>query len=78
MIDLIKNADDMVGRTITGVRRLTEAEIEDMDWYAKPFETVVLQLDDGTLVWPQRDPEGNGPGVLTTCQGPLFTYKENF
>ncbi len=78
MIEPMKTADDLVGRTIIGVRRLDAGEVEDLGWFEDPAVTLVLLLDDGALVWPQRDPEGNGPGVLTTCCGPLLTEKESF
>jgi hypothetical protein len=51
------------GRTIVGVRFLTSDEARDLAWSHRPL---VLQLDDGTLLLPQRDAEGNGAGSLMT------------
>lgn len=49
------------GRTIVKCRYLSQEEVEQMDWTMSP---VVLQLDDGTIIFPSRDDEGNGPGSL--------------
>jgi hypothetical protein len=51
------------GRTIVAVRYLTDKEIENMGWEQK---CLVLQLDDGNLIFPSMDDEGNGPGSLFT------------
>jgi hypothetical protein len=51
----------LVGRTITRVRWLTEKEMQEMDWHEA---CIVLQLDDGTMLLPSRDDEGNGAGAL--------------
>jgi hypothetical protein len=56
---------DPVGKRITDFRPMTTAEVESMGW--EPWEArgaVVLVLDDGTLIVPMRDPEGNGAGTL--------------
>ena len=56
---------DLVGRRITGVRQMFADEIEAFGWYdgggAIP---VIFALDDGSVVVPNSDPEGNGPGHL--------------
>lgn len=48
----------VVGKTIVAVRPVTH----------NPFDssrnTIALVLDDGTEIFPSRDTEGNGPGVL--------------
>lgn len=51
------------GRKITLVRFMTEEEAEALGWDSRP---IVLQLDDGNVVFPARDPEGNDGGVLYT------------
>lgn len=58
-----KVAAELVGKAIVAVRYLTEEEREELGWYDR---SVVLQLDDGTLIWPSRDDEGNGAGALFT------------
>jgi len=51
----------MEGRKIVKVRLQTETEMDSEGWN-KP--SPVLELDDGTLLYPSRDYEGNGPGAL--------------
>ncbi len=51
------------GRTIKQVRYMTEDECEELMWDER---ALVLELDDGTLVWPSSDEEGNQAGVLFT------------
>ena len=54
---------DLVGRRIVEVRAMSAPELEAEGW--PPDETVpVLVLDNGTLLFPSRDDEGNGPGAL--------------
>jgi len=53
--------EHLVGRTIKKVRYLTEAEVKGLGWYES---SLVMELDDGTLVFPSRDDEGNGGGAL--------------
>ncbi len=54
------------GRTITVVRYLTDEECATMGWDRAPL---VLQLDDGTLLFPSCDDEGNAAGALFTQHG---------
>ena len=51
----------LVGRTIKQVRYLTEEECEDLNWYSRP---IIIQLSDGTMVFPSSDDEGNNAGAL--------------
>lgn len=51
----------LLNKKIVQVRYMTEAEQQAFGWYHK---SVVLQLDDGTLVFPSRDDEGNDAGAL--------------
>jgi len=51
------------GRTITKVRYLTKIEAEKMGWSDR---CVVLQLDNGNLLLPSSDDEGNNAGALFT------------
>lgn len=54
------------GRTITEVREMTEEEIEREGWgrHRGHGATMALVLDDGSVIYPSMDPEGNGPGCL--------------
>ena len=54
------------GRTIVGVRWLSSKECEDMGWYSRP---IVIHLDDGSMIFPSQDDEGNDGGALFG-QGP--------
>lgn len=49
------------GRRITDVRYITRKEANDQDWI---YRCIVLQLDDGSIVFPTADDEGNDAGVL--------------
>jgi hypothetical protein len=53
------------GRMIRSVRRMTAAEIVKNAWGGLGEWQIpaVLVLDNGIL-YPSRDPEGNGPGVI--------------
>lgn len=58
-----KAASVLVGRTIKRVRYLTPKEVESLGWYSR---SVVIELDNGVLVWPSSDDEGNDAGALFT------------
>lgn len=58
-----KVAKELVGKAIVAVRYLTEEERTELDWHDR---SIVIQLSDGTLLWPSRDDEGNGAGALFT------------
>lgn len=51
----------VVGRKIIGTRQMTQSEIEAEGWYRG---TTVLILDNGTLIYPSQDDEGNDSGAL--------------
>ena len=51
------------GRTIVGVRYMSEEESEDQDWYCRP---VIMFLDNGEYIFPMADDEGNDGGALAT------------
>lgn len=55
-----------IGRRIVGVRALTEEELAAHGWSDEPNDNghVVLMLDDGSIIYPSSDYEGNEPGVL--------------
>ena len=53
----------LVGRKIVKVRYLSPEETEEMGWYSRP---VVIQLDDGNIIYPSADDEGNDGGALFT------------
>ncbi len=51
------------GRKIVNVRYMSKKETEAMDWYKR---TVVITLDNGVLIFPSMDDEGNDGGALFT------------
>jgi hypothetical protein len=51
----------LLGRTIVAVRYLTDAEVENLGWYSA---SVVLLLDNGAMIFPSQDDEGNNAGAL--------------
>jgi len=55
----------LIGRTIKNIRPMTADEAEREDWtFRRNGAPAVIELDDGTLLYPSRDDEGNGPGAL--------------
>ena len=56
-------ASVLEGRTIKKVRYLDEDELRSLYWGST---AIVLELDDGTLVFPSCDDEGNEAGALYT------------
>ena len=60
----------LVGHTIVSVRYLDAAEITQLGIAHQP---VCLQLDDGALLWPMADDEGNDAGALFLQAGAKTT-----
>jgi hypothetical protein len=58
----------LVGRKITNIRYLTKEESNELDWHGE--RAIVFTLDDGTILFPSRDDEGNGAGALFICPEP--------
>lgn len=56
-------ADMLVGRKIVKVSYMDAKETEALGWYRR---AVIIELDDGNLIFPSADDEGNGPGALFT------------
>lgn len=66
-----KEASDLlVGRKIVRVRYMTQEECDHLGWTAKG---IVIHLDDGNLIYPSRDDEGNDAGALFTNSDELPT-----
>lgn len=53
----------LLGRKIVKVRYMSKEEADDIGFYSRP---VVFQLDDGNLIYPSADDEGNDGGALFT------------
>ena len=70
----LSSFQNLSGKIIQRVRRMSPAELEANYWYPDS-EALVIELTDGTLLYPSQDEEGNGPGVLfaQTAEGQVFT-----
>ena len=55
--------DQLLGRKIVKVRYLTQAEMEELGWYRR---CIVMQLDDGNIIYPSWYYDGNNAGALFT------------
>jgi hypothetical protein len=53
----------LLNRTIKNVRYMTQEEADHFGWDSR---AVVLELDNGHLLWPSRDDEGNDAGAIFT------------
>ena len=52
----------LLGKKIVAIKWMGEEEADEgFGWYKRP---VKLMLDDGTIIIPQRDDEGNDGGAL--------------
>lgn len=59
---------EIVGQKIVKTRNLTKKEIEVEGWdIDEPVSA--LELEDGTLIYPSSDDEGNGCGALFGTKG---------
>lgn len=56
-----EQAQKFIGRKIVRARYMTHHEASEQGWNYRPL---VLILDDGTIIWPSRDDEGNEAGAL--------------
>ena len=56
-------ARHLVGRQIRSVRYMTDQEVKDASWF---HAAVIIELDDGTVLYPMADDEGNDAGSLGT------------
>jgi hypothetical protein len=60
----------LMGRKVTHVRYLTDAEIKELGWYEK---SLVITFDNGLSIFASQDDEGNGAGALFTTDEKLQT-----
>jgi len=54
----------LIGRKIVDVINLNKQIVEDEGWGDSPYPCIGLLLDDGNIIYPSQDSEGNGPGAL--------------
>ena len=57
---------DLIGKTIKSIRNLNQTEMDDEGWDGN---CICLVLDDGTILYPSSDGEGNNHGFLFGRQG---------
>lgn len=55
--------EKLVGRKIVDVKYMSKQDMDTLGWDDR---AVLLVLDDGNVIWPSRDDEGNGAGALFT------------
>lgn len=53
--------EHLVGRTIRAASYMSSQEQDSQDWNAS---ALVIELDNGTIIYPMADDEGNAPGAL--------------
>ena len=58
--------EELIGRKIVGTRQMTPEEIKFEGW---DRGTTLLLLDDGSIIYPSQDDEGNGCGALFGRKG---------
>lgn len=51
----------LLNRTIKKVRYMTAQEREELGWHSC---AIVLELDNGTMLYPSADDEENGAGAM--------------
>lgn len=55
------------GEKIVTVRTMTDKEMKNEGWqrnYHESFNPTCFVLSDGSVIYPSRDFEGNGPGLF--------------
>lgn len=52
----------VIGSKIVNMRAMTKKEMKAEDWDGPPC--IALELDNGSILYPSRDEEGNGPGAM--------------
>lgn len=57
-------ADRLIGKTVSRVRTVTQAEMDDLMWFPISNPTCVIEFTDGTYALVAADPELNGTGFL--------------
>jgi len=55
---------NLIGRKIVDIITLSEEDIEAEGWENSPYPCLGILLDDGNIIYPSQDEEGNGPGAL--------------
>lgn len=53
----------LVGKTVSGVRAMTDTELSEFLWYDGEVG-IVIEFTDGSFAIVSKDDEGNGAGAL--------------
>jgi len=62
--------DSLIGKKLVSIQPLTRPMAEQFGFDPWGCESaVVLVFEDGTILVPSRDPEGNGPGCIFGRKG---------
>lgn len=56
-----KAREVLLGKKIVYVGYLTDADMDNLGWSSS---TIIMKLDDGTLLYPSMDDEGNDAGAI--------------
>ena len=65
----------MIGAKIVNIRNMTDEEYKDEGWHKSPYkDTQVLELDNGCIIYPSKDSEGNDSGVLFGYEKKVNTF----
>lgn len=56
----------LVGKRIKAAFYMNQSEAEEQGWTHRPL---IIELDDGTFLFPASDDEGNDGGALFTTNG---------
>jgi hypothetical protein len=59
---LMKTFGALIGRTVTGIQELSDSDMEELGWYRTMDPAFMFTFDDGSVLIPSADPEGNGAG----------------
>lgn len=63
------SSKDLIGHKIINIRPMTLKEAGVEGWGYRHRATPVIELDNGLVLYPSRDEEGNGPGVIFGWSG---------
>lgn len=71
MEEFIKSLEpSLIGKTIKHIRYMKDEEMQMFGWDSRP---IILLLNDGTFIIPQRDDEGNDGGAIALVNKKKYT-----
>jgi hypothetical protein len=66
--------DEMVGVKIKNIRRMTQKEADEEGWDIVNQVAPVIELENGIIIYPSGDDEGNHIGMLFGRNGKKAFY----